>query len=121
MKRFLCESVLLDKQQPPLPHPFIALYCSIEESSLTYPVFSVDVRSVFQQQFDNRCLPIPTGKMKRRQRKLKKRGQKNVAIYEIFVSLLRYFSVKGRRPIAIFTHILGAGGLKLTLIKVTCK
>ena len=36
-----------DKQQPSLPHPFIALYYSIEESSLTHPVLSVDFHTVF--------------------------------------------------------------------------
>ena len=43
--------------------------------------------------------------------KTKEKRTKNAVIYEIFVSLLRYFSVKGRRPIAIFTHMAPVSSL----------
>ena len=39
---------------------------------LTHPVFSVDVCTMFQQKFNNRLLSVPTGKMKRGQKKLPK-------------------------------------------------
>ena len=54
------------------PTPLTALYYSKKKRSPTHPVFSVDVCTMFQQQFDDRFLPIPTGKMKRGQRKLQK-------------------------------------------------
>ena len=58
--------IIIKKTRTSLTPPFI-----------THPVFSVDVRSVFQQQFDNRFVSIPRGKMKRSQRKLWKTGRNN--------------------------------------------
>ena len=54
--------------QPVSSHYFVQL----DERLLTHPVFRVDIRTVFQQQFDDRFLSIPTGKMKRSQWKLPK-------------------------------------------------
>ena len=44
---------------------------------ITHLVFIVDVRSVFQQQFDHKSVSIPRGKMKRSERKLWKTGRNN--------------------------------------------
>ena len=48
---------------------------------LTHPVFSVDVCTMFQQKFNNRLLSVPTGKMKRGQKKLPKIGKTNAVKY----------------------------------------
>ena len=48
---------------------------------LTHPVFSVDVCTMFQQKFNNRLLSVPTGKMKRDQKKLPKIGKTNAVKY----------------------------------------
>ena len=56
---------------------------------MTHLVFFVDVRSVFQQQFDHRLVSIPRGKMKRSQRKLWKTGR-NDAVKKAILMMVFY-------------------------------